>query len=205
MINRMKKQVIIIGGGNTFDTYKQYVYFLKKLKVDFGRMKMIGWKESLGKDLGRGFEVILPKMPNPNNAKYAEWKIWWEKIIPYLEKQVVLIGHSLGGIFLTKYLSENKFPKNILAVFLIAAPYDDKGEEDSLADFKLKKDLSLIQEQSGKVFFYHSEDDGVVRFSDLGKYKKALPQAICREFKNKGHFNQAKFPELVREIRKNFA
>lgn len=200
----MKKQVIVIGGGNTFDSYKQYISFLKKMKIDFARLKQIGWKDALEKDLGKKFEVIRPEMPNPSNAKYAEWKIWWEKIIPHLEKQVVLIGHSLGGIFLTKYLSENKFPKKILAVFLVAAPYDDKGEEDSLADFKLKKDLSLIQDQAGKVFFYHSADDSVVRFSDMEKYKKALSQAICREFKNKGHFNQAKFPELVREVRKSF-
>lgn len=201
----MKKQIIIIGGGNTFDSYKQYISFLKKIKLDFERMNSAGWKDTLEKDLGRGFEVIRPKMPNPSNAKYSEWKIWWEKIIPHLEKEVVLVGHSLGGIFLAKYLSENKFPKKILAVFLIAAPYDDKGEEDSLADFDLKKDISGLQDQSEKLFIWQSMDDDVVDFADLGKYQKVLPLANCREFKNKRHFNQKNFPELVREIKKFFA
>jgi len=200
----LKKQIIIIGGGNTFDSYGQYISFLKKRKINFEKIKSGGWKDCLEKDLGRGFEVILPKMPNPSNAKYLEWKIWWEKIIPHLEKEVVLIGHSLGGIFLAKYLSENKFPKKILAVFLIAAPFDDKGEEDSLADFELKKDLSGLQDQPEKLFIWQSADDDVARFANFEKYKKALPDANFREFKNKGHFIQKNFPELVREIRKIF-
>lgn len=200
----MKKQVIIIGGGNTFDSYKQYISFLKNQKIDFEWMNSIGWKDTLEKDLGRGFAVVRLKMPNPSNAKYLEWKIWWEKIIPHLEKEVVLVGHSLGGIFLSKYLSENVFPKKILAVFLIAAPYDDKGEEDSLGDFNLKKDLCRLQDQSEKLFIWQSADDEIVNPIDLEKYRKALPEAICREFKNKGHFNQKKFPELVREIKKVF-
>lgn len=201
----MKKQVIVIGGGGTFDTYEEYIFDLKNTKIDFDRMKMKGWKNGLEKDLGHGFEVILPKMPNSSNAKYLEWKIWWEKIIPHLEKDVVLVGHSLGGIFLAKYLSENKFSKKILATFLIAAPYDDEGGEDSLADFDLKKDLSGLQDQSDKLFIWQSIDDDVVLVADLEKYKKALPLAICREFKDKGHFNQNNFLEIVREIRKIFA
>jgi predicted alpha/beta hydrolase family esterase len=108
------------------------------------------------------------------------------------------------GIFLAKYLSENKFPKEIIATFLVAAPYDDKNSEYSSADFKLKKDLSLLQNQSGKLFIYQSKDDDVVPFADFEKYKKALPNASFREFNNKKHFNQKNFPEIIREIRKIF-
>lgn len=200
----MKKQIIVIGGGDTFDAYEQYISFLKTYKINFEKMKSGGWKDSLEKKLGKGFEVILPNMPNKYNAKYLEWKIWWEKIIPHLEPEVVLAGHSLGGIFLAKYLSENRFPKKILAAFLIAAPYDDKDMEDSLADFKLKKDLSRLRDQSDKLFVWQSADDDIVPFSDFEKYKKSLPGANFREFKNKGHFTQKNFPELVREIRKIF-
>ncbi len=87
--------------------------------------------------LGNKFDVLLPKMPNPSNAKYNEWKIIFNKISKLLEKNVILIGHSLGAIFLIKYLSENKFPKKILATLLISPPYDDDGMEESLGDFYL--------------------------------------------------------------------
>ncbi len=201
----MKKQVVVIHGGKTYRTYKEYIFSLEKYKIDFEKIKNEGWKDTLEKKLGNGFEVIYPEMPNSSNAKYLEWKIWFEKIIPYLEKKVVLVGHSLGGIFLAKYLSENKFPKKILATFLVAAPYDDKDDEESLADFKLKKDLSRLQKQSEKLFVWQSQDDDVVQFSDFEKYKKALLGAIYREFRNKGHFTQNNFPEIVQEIRKIFS
>lgn len=68
----MKKQVVIIGGGNTFDSYKQYISFLKKRKIDFDRIKSKKWKDNLEKDLGMGFDVIMSKMPNPSSAKYLE-------------------------------------------------------------------------------------------------------------------------------------
>jgi len=200
----MKKQVIVIHGGDTFSTYKQYISFLKKYEINFGKIKNEGWKNSLGEKLGKDFEVICPKMPNSYNAKYLEWKIWFEKIIPFLEDNVVLVGHSLGGIFLAKYLSENKFTKKIMAIFLVAAPYDDRSADYSLADFKLKKDLSQLQDQSEKLFIYQSYDDDVVSFADFGKYKKALPRANYKEFKSRGHFLQKNFPEIVQEIRKIF-
>jgi len=200
----MKKQIIVIHGGETFDRYEQYISFLKSIEIDFEKMRSKGWKDNLEKDLGRRFEVVLPKMPNAFNAKYLEWKIWFEKIIPFFENEVVLIGHSLGGIFLSKYLSENKFPKKILATFLVAAPYDDKNADYSLADFTLKEDLSLLQNQSEKLFIYQSRDDDVVPFADFKKYKKALPDAIFKEFKNRKHFMQGNFSEIEQEIRRVF-
>ena len=200
----MKKQIIIIHGGNTFDTYKQYILDLKSLKIDFEKMMSKGWKDNMKKSLGIGFEVILPKMPNAFNAKYLEWKIWFQKMVPFFENKIVLVGHSLGGIFLAKYLSENKVPKEILATFLVAAPYNDKDSEYSLVDFTLKKDLSLLQNQSGKLFIYQSKDDDVVSFANFERYKKALPDAIFREFANKKHFRQKNFPEIIQEIKKSF-
>lgn len=134
------------------------------------------------------------------NAKYNEWSILFKKIAPLLKNNVILIGHSLGAIFLAKYLSENKFPKKILATLLISAPYDNNLNE-SLGDFKLSKNLNRLSKQGGKIFLYQSRDDQVVPYNHVKKYKKALPNAIVREFKNRGHFNQTKFPELVKDIK----
>jgi len=197
----MKKQVILIHGGSTFNTYKDYLAFLKGLKIDLNRYTRIKWNDSLRKDLGSKFDILLPKMPNPINAKYNEWKILFKKIALLLDNNVILIGHSLGAIFLVKYLSENRFPKKILATLLISPPYDEEGMEESLGDFILPKNLNKLNKQGGKIFIYQSKDDLVVPYSHLKKYKKALPEAIVREFKKRGHFNQSKFPELIRDIK----
>jgi len=199
----MKHQIVVIHGGDSFDTYEEYLKFLKDWRIDFEeyRNPESGWKKNLAKDLGPDFEVIMPNMPNEINAKYLEWKIWFEKFIPYFEKEVVLIGHSQGGIFLAKYLSENKFSKKIVATFLVAAPYDDKESDYSLADFKLTKSLVKLEEQGGQIFIYHSEDDKVVSFADFAGYKKELKNATIRVFKDRGHFNQEKLPEIIKDIK----
>lgn len=190
----MKTQIILIHGGDSFDTYEAFLSFLKKWKIDFKDYQdpKSDWKETLRGEIGDGFEVIRPSMPNKRNAKYEEWKIWFEKFIPYFESYV-LVGHSLGGLFLAKYLSENTLPKKPIAVFLVAAPY---GE----GDFPLSENISPIQDQ-GKVFLYHSEDDPVVPFADLEKYASRLNTATKRVFKDRGHFGQEKLPELIEDIR----
>jgi predicted alpha/beta hydrolase family esterase len=198
----MKKQIIVIHGGSVFDTYKEYIDFLKKYKLDFKKFKLKLWKENLPNRLGKGFEVISPRMPNSMNAKYKEWKIMFEKLFPFFKNNLILLGHSLGGIFLAKYLSENKFPRKIKATFLVAAPYDDKTIKDSLGDFKLPKKMDKFQKQGGKIFLYQSKDDLSVSFVDLKKYKKSLPEAEVVMFRKKGHFNQVEFPEIVEDIKK---
>jgi len=200
----MKKQIVVIHGGDTFDTYNEYLSFLKDFELDWEQLKIKKWKDNLGGQLGPDFEIITPLMPNKLNAKYLEWEIWFSKLIPFLDAEIVLVGHSLGGIFLVKYLSENILPLKIRGVFLVAAPYDDKNADYSLADFNLSKDLKNLQLQTDALFIFHSQDDPVVPFADLEKYKLALPRANVVTFADRGHFNQAEFPELVHEIKKIF-
>ena len=107
----MKKQVVFIHGGETFDTYDDYIKYLEECDFNPDKDKEKRWKHSLGEKLGSDFNVIAPLMPCKYNSKYNEWIIWFEKLFPYLKDTVVLVGHSLGGIFLAKYLSENGFPK----------------------------------------------------------------------------------------------
>jgi uncharacterized protein len=195
----MKKQIIIIHGGETFDTYDDYIEFLKNAEYNPDKRKK--WKDSLAEDLGDDFSVIQPQMPCQWNAKYKEWKIWFEKVIPYIEDDVVIIGGSLGGIFIAKYLSENEFPKKILATYLLAAPYDS-NDDYSLADFVLPESLSMFEKQGGKIYLYQSKDDTIVPFANVEKYAKALPTAEKVIFEDKWHFIDEEFPELVESIKK---
>jgi len=200
----MKKQILAIHGGEVFNSYEEYLNFLKEYPVDLDRLlTKKKWKNNLQADLGEGWEVLNPQMPNHRNAKYAEWKIWFEKFLPFLRDEVILIGSSLGGIFLAKYLSENDFSVKISAAYLIAAPFDenDRDVNYTLGDFALPESLEKFQEQVEKIFLYHSEDDPVVPISDLEKYAQALPKAEKIVFQDRGHFSQDHFPEIVEMIR----
>ncbi len=199
----MKKQIIIINGGTTFDKYTDYISSLKNTKLlkeyfYFGS----DWKSTISKRLGEDFEVLIPRMPNSNNAKFNEWKIWFERLIPFMQNNVVLVGHSLGGIFLAKYLSTNKIPKSIKAIFLLAAPYDETGLDEILGSFQLPKSLNKLNNSTKSIFLLQSIDDPIVPKANAYKYHKELSNAKVIMFKDKGHFNQNQFPELERLIRK---
>jgi uncharacterized protein len=198
----MKSQILLVHGGDTFNTYEEYFSFLAEfpIEIDQYRVKKVSWKRGLPDVLGTDYEVIAPDMPSKGNAKYAEWKLWFEKFFPYLDSKVILVGHSLGGTFLAKYLSENEFPKTVRALFMVSSPFDDRDADYSLADFTLPKNLSLLAHQAQKIFLYYSRDDRVVPFADLKKYQSALPNAIAKIFTDRGHFNQETFPELVHDI-----
>lgn len=199
---KAKQQVLVIHGGTTFETYEDYITYLKNQEVYLERLRFKkDWKENLQSDLGKKYDVLLPVMPNKINARYLEWAIWFEKIIDQLDDNLILIGKSLGGIFLAKYLSENYLSKKIKAIFLVAAPFDEENSEEILGDFNLSFPLSKMTEQCEKIFLLQSKDDNVVLYEQALKYKKMLPKAELITFESKGHFSQGNFPEIVKLIK----
>ncbi len=187
----------------TFRNQKDYLSCLKNRKISLE--KRINWAQNyLEKKLGNGFQIIRPRMPLQDNAKYKDWEIFFERYIPHLKDNVILIGCSLGGIFLTKYLSEHKFPKKIKAVFLVCAPFDDSHSDEDLAGgFNLKSDLSLIEKNTKNLAFLFSKDDECVTIYHAEAYRKKLPDAKIIIYKSKnGHFNVPTFPEIIKMVKK---
>lgn len=195
------QQIVFIHGGNTFETHEEYIAYLKAKEVNLDYLRQKRWKDAVIAELGPDFDVIQLVMPNRSNAQYEEWKLWFEKYIPLLDDNLILIGTSLGGIFLAKYLSENDFPKNIEGLFLVAAPYGGTSAEGSLASFSFDHPVNNLEHKAKRIFLYHSRDDQVVPFSDLAKYKSDLPSADTREFEDRGHFIQDTFPEILEDIK----
>ena len=200
----MKKQVLFVHGAEAFSKYDTFIEYLKQETVDPYETKVKRWHQRLGDNLGDDYEVFLPSMPNSENAKYLEWKIWFEKYIPFLHDGVILIGHSQGGYFLAKYLTENLFPVVIKALYLVAAPFepDDFGMEDG-GDFNFDTSkVSLLQERAQNVIIFHSKDDFVVPFAHACKYKDALQNATLFLLEDRVHFWQESFPEIIEDIQK---
>lgn len=196
----MQKQIVVIHGGNSFETREKFLDALKNWEVTKKSFFLkADWKSNLQKDLGEEYEVLSPRMPNKQNAKYDEWKTWFEKMLSFMEDGVSLIGHSMGGLFLAKYLSENSFPKKISAIFLVAAVYRDK---EDVANFPLTDDLKKVWAQCSNIHIFQSEDNPLVLMAEAEGYKKAWSEAKMHIFTDRGHFNQETFPELVEEIKK---
>lgn len=201
----MKQQILVIHGGDYFKSYDDYLNNLKKWEITPERImsSLKRWNRNLDILLGENFEVIMPQLPCKHNAKYLEWEIFFNKLLPFLRDDIILIGHSMGGIFLAKYLSENDFPKKINSVFLIAAPFDAdyRDDKETLGNFELPESLEKFEKQTGKIFLYHSKDDPIVPFADVEKYAAKIPSAEKVIFEDKGHFILKEFPEIVEKIK----
>ncbi|MBX9809386.1 alpha/beta fold hydrolase [Candidatus Gracilibacteria bacterium] len=200
-----KNQILMIGGGEAFENTEQYLKFLEDYPYDL-REKYKSWKGWLLTGLSDDFEGIRVEMPATQNSYYAAWKIWFEKYFQYLgDKKIIIIGHSLGGIFLAKYLSENNFPKPIHSIHLISPVFDNSGlKGESTASFSFDpKNLENIINQSNNIHIWHSKDDTVVPFEHSMKFHTYLNGSILHTFDNRGHFSgQSHFVELFLEIQK---
>ena len=198
-----KTQVLVVHGGMTFKNEMDFLrYILKERGVSTGNK--VGWsKEWLQKSLGSKVEVTNPRMPLQDYSQYKYWKPYFERFLPLLGKDFILIGESLGAIFLAKYLSENKLKNKALSVYLVCASFDDTlPHEDLVGGFKLGKDLSLLEHNTKNLHLLFSKDDDVVPVSHAEKYRKKLTdKANIMILKGKkGHFNVSKLPEIVRLI-----
>ncbi len=198
------KQLIYIGGWNRFPDIDSLCKALETREYNpFEEKKW--WKDSLSQELKSTHQIIRPEMPIKQMASYKVWKIWFEKIFPYLnDEKLVLIWHSLWWNFLMKYLWENTFPKKIKQLHLVAAVVDGSdrpADKQYLWDFAFDVDtITKLENIAEEIFIYHSTDDPTVPYSHAEKIKAYLPNAKLITFTDRGHFSQPEFPELLENI-----
>jgi hypothetical protein len=204
--SRAKQQVVFIHGGTAFSRYEDFLAFLKTREIrDLpGAESLKKWTGTFRDDLGEEMEVFMPSMPNSQNAKYEEWRIWIERYFEYLHDDIILVGWSQGGYFLAKYLVENSTPFSVKALLLLAAPFactDLTGEDGG--DFKFDTGrVGELAKKAANVIVFHSQDDTVVPYAHALQYQEGLPEAELVTFVDKGHFLMEEFPELLSRLRK---
>ncbi|MDP3837191.1 MAG: alpha/beta hydrolase [bacterium] len=196
-------QVLYIHGGETFKNHDDYLMYLKTREITLD--KQPSWSGSLAENLGDDFNFARLNMPLKENAQYEDWKINFERYLPFIKDNVILVGFSLGAIFLVQYLSENKFPKKIFAIYLVATPFDgDLPGADLAGGFRLQSDLSLMSENCSRINFLFSKNDDVVPVSHAGKFAEKLPGARITILDHiNGHFFIPEFPELIEMIKED--
>jgi uncharacterized protein len=74
-------------------------------------------------ELGPGFEVLFPVMPDPESPHYGPWGERLGEILAEIDEPIVVVGHSLGGSVMLKHLAESDGPEPIAGLVLVAAPF----------------------------------------------------------------------------------
>lgn len=138
-----------------------------------------------------------PEMPEPYNPNYEKWKETLEQFA--VDEDSILIGHSCGGGFLVRYLSENRFK---IGKLILVAPWLDPQREETTDFFDFSIDSSL-QDRIPEIHILLSNNDDVPGIPESVEIiSNALPYARIHTIKNMGHFTyndmkRFKFPELL--------
>ncbi len=156
-------------------------------------------KEKLEKE---GHKVFIPHFPSPPvvPAKLSEWNDVFDKYRGNLNKDSIIIGHSLGGVFALKVLE--KLNHSIKAVFLTGTPIGIKpllnyDRDCSFAAFDFN--WEAIRNNAKSFIVFHSDNDPYVSLGNGETLAKYL--GVDLSFvPNAGHFNKKagymKFHEL---------
>lgn len=140
-----------------------------------------------------------PEFPNAYCPVYEEWKIIFEQFS--IDEDTILVGHSRGGGFLVRYLSENNI--SVGTVCLVAPSLmPNPKSENGFSGFEI--DPALL-ERATALHLYYSTDDEPGILESVGAIKAALPDMVVHEFADKGHFTEedlgsTEFPELLEVI-----
>jgi hypothetical protein len=134
---------------------------------------------SLQHALGDHYRVWYPQIPNEEQPEYHAYRAQIAASPASPDAPVILVGHSLGGFFLVRFLSEKPPTFQIAGLFLIAAPYVGMGGWQD-EHYAIPDDLAARIPAGVPIYCYHSRDDETVPFSHLALYAQRLPQAVIR-------------------------
>src|ERR1044072_39104 len=134
---------------------------------------------SLERDLGSGYAIRYPRMPNEDDPQYGAWKPVLLKELDALDESAILVGHSGGGAILINALADEQPKANLAGIFLLAAPYIGEGGWPS-GDIEARTNLAERMPSSVPIFLYHGTADAEVPLKHLHLYAAALPPAVVR-------------------------
>jgi predicted alpha/beta hydrolase family esterase len=137
-----------------------------------------------------------PELLEPYEPDYEKWRLVFERFP--IDKDTYLIGHSCGGGFLVRWLSENKI--QVGKVALVAPWINAASPRPKPGFFDFELDRNLVERTQGACLFV-STDDSQDIINTAKQLQENVQGIIVQEFSNKGHFTLQDmgtevFPEL---------
>lgn len=167
------------------------------------------WFPWLKKELkAMDIETVIPQFPTPKNQTPETWFTVISDYLPLIEKDSIMIGHSLGATFLLRVLEklDHSVAQSIFvapSIGILPIKYIE-GDRPFLSEpFNWQK----IRQNAEKTTVFHSEDDPYICIENGMFVAQQLGAQFIKK-DNCGHFNAQAgfrdgFPELLSEIMKN--
>ncbi len=141
-----------------------------------------------------------PEIPKPFDMN---WESWAKEVERYdITEETILLGHSMGGGFWVRYLSERTNLK--VGKVVLVAPWLnlENSENTDFFDFEIATDLT---DRVKSLTIFNSDNDGKEVHNSVKLIKSKVPKAEIKQFHDYGHFcfndmGTYTFPELAEAL-----
>jgi len=147
----------------------------------------------------KGIHTERPEMPDAHTPEYDKWKNEFERFD--VNEETILVGHSCGGGFLLRWLSENTVR---VGKVILVAPWLDPKRDKTTDFFDFQIDKAVIN-RANKFQIFVSNDDEQDILDSVNTIKENITDINIRYFEGMGHFTEGEmkrkdFPELLEEL-----
>ncbi len=164
-----------------------------------GRPDGNDWLPWAKKELeAKGYEVILPSMPDPVYPKIETWIPFLANLVGDVQDTDIFIGHSIGCQTILRYLetlnNEQKVDKVIMiapwGVSLSEKAYEDEEDKETAKPWlQTSINWDKIKTKARGFIAIFSDDDPLVPLEENSKlFREKLEAKIIVEH-NQGHFS----------------
>ncbi len=155
-----------------------------------------GWFPWLRYELQqRGFEVIVPQMPDTENPRIEKWIPALAKVVRKADEDTYFVGHSMGCQAIARYLETLPEETQVGGAVFVAGFFkrltgleSEEGAQE-IADSWLNTpiDLALVKSHLKKSVAIFSDNDPDVPPENKNAFRDELESTILVEH-GKGHF-----------------
>lgn len=152
-----------------------------------------------------GYEVAVPTFPTPENQNLETWLNTLSPHLEMLDGESVLVGHSIGAVFLLSILEKLNTPIKT-AIFASGFLHDlGNNDFDKINRSFYEKDFNWqrIKQNSQEIFIFHGDNDPHVPLSEAENLAEKLDTKV-EVIKNGGHLNESagfvEFPTVLEKI-----
>lgn len=150
---------------------------------EFGSQELIAF---LRRELAQDYRIRAPLMPGPEEPHAIAWLDALDSELVDFPDDGVLIGHSMGGAMILKFIAERRQSLATSGLVMIACPF--WGEPDwEVEEFYLPDAFADQLTGLKRILLYHSRDDAIVPFAHMAVYRKHIPRAEVHEVDGAGH------------------
>lgn len=165
-----------------------------------------GWRPWLRQELEKkGFTVFVPAMPDTEHPVMDKWVGKLAEVVGTSDKELFLVGHSLGNITILRFLETLEKDQEIGGAVLVAGFSDNLGFKELDSFFTKPVDWDKINSHCKKFIAINSDNDKYVPLKHGDIFKEKIGAEVIVKH-NMGHIgvddNVTELPDVLESVLK---